>query len=287
MKLFLILLSLVSVTWLSSCVKTVDVEHSIHDTLYLFHPQTDTFRTVTVHTDTVVRQDNHIDTVIQVRHDTLILTKTITDTLFRYYLDTVYLNRILHDTVTETIYLHDTVNNIRIIVEHDTIIKTNTVVRVDTVYSYGYSLGGLNYPVPARDSGRIYIVWDTLPGLIINDIQIINLGSYVPGSQTDQTPAQYSQVSDYLPIYYPEQGSWMIHPVGPMICTIVFTYTYTVPHPVLITFQTFDHAHSWSVMTVNKLGGADGQVFTLKAVFSYIDLTQIFFIYIKNHNYNY
>lgn len=279
MKYVLILLSVATILCFTSCVKTVDVEHDIHDTLYLLQPRTDTFRTVAVHTDTVIRQDNHVDTVIQVRHDTLILTKTTTDTLFKFYLDTVYLNRILHDTVTQIVYLHDTVNNIRIIIQHDTIIQTNTVIVVDTVYDYGYNLG-LNYPVPAKDSGQIYIVWDTVPGLIINNIQIVNLGSYIPGSQF---PSLYSQVSDYLPAYYPQFNSWMIHPVGPMICTIVFNYTWTVGNSPSITFQTMDHVHAWTTLTTNPLGGVDGTVRTSQAVFSYIDLTKIFFIYIKNH----
>jgi hypothetical protein len=279
MKYILILLSFVSILCCTSCVKTVDVEHNIHDTLYLFQ-KIDTFRITTVRTDTVIKHDNHVDTVIQVRHDTLILTKTITDTLFKYYLDTVYLTKILHDTVTEIVYIHDTVNNIRVVTQHDTIIQTNTVVVVDTVYSY-YSLG-VNYPVPARDSGQIFITFDTVPGLTINNIQIINLQSYVPGSQTFQTPATYTQVSNYLPINYPLYG-WMIHPVGPMICTIVFNYTWTVPNPVTITFQTFDHVHSWSAQTLNPTGGANGTTHTSQAVFSYIDLTQIFFMGIKNH----
>jgi hypothetical protein len=246
MKYFLILLTFASALFFPSCVKTVDVFHDVHDTLFLSRLQTDTFRTVTVHSDTVVKQDNHADTVIQVRHDTLIITKTITDTLF----------------------------------QRDTVLQTHTIVEVDTVYSMGYSLG-LNYAVPATDSGRIYIVWDTVPGLVINNIEITNLGSYIPGS--GQFPGQYSQVCNYKPTYYTNYG-WMIHPVGPMICNIVINYTWTVPYFPNFTFQTFDHTHSWSVQTTDKLGGADGTQFTSRAVFSYIDLTQIFFIQIRNHN---
>ena len=80
--------------------------------------KSDTVTRVAIHMDTVIKYDNHIDTVIQVRHDTMILIKTITDTLL----------------------------------QHDTIVRTNTVVTMDTVYAYSL---GVNYPVPARDS-RIY-----------------------------------------------------------------------------------------------------------------------------------
>ena len=282
MKQFLVLLFVVSVTGLTSCVKTVDVQHDIHDTVYLSPLKPDTFRTITIQIDTVIKYDNHIDTVIQVRHDTLILIKTTTDTLYRYFLDTVYLTKILHDTITQMVYLHDTVNNTRVVIQHDTIVQTNTVVVVDTVYNYGSALG-LNYPIPATDSGFIFITFDTVPGLTINNIEIVNLQSYIPGSRTDQTPPAYSQVNNYLPVNYPNNG-WMIHPVGPMICNITITYTWTVPYYPAFMFQTFDHQHSWNFQTSAKIGGANGAVFTSKAVFNYIDLSSIFFIYIKNHN---
>ncbi len=146
--------------------------------------KSDTATIVAIHMDTVIKYDNHLDTVIQVRHDTMILIKTTYDTLL----------------------------------QHDTIVRTNTVVTRDTVYTYSL---GVNYPVPASDSGQIYITFDTVPGFVLTDIQITNLLSYIPGTLTDQTPAQYTQVSDYVPINYPNYG-WMIHPVGPMICNIVF-----------------------------------------------------------------
>ena len=246
MKYFLILLTFSAALFFASCVKTVDVFHDVHDTVFLSKPTTDTFRTVTIHTDTVVKQDNHVDTVIQVRHDTLIITKTTTDTLY----------------------------------QRDTIVQTHTVITVDTVYSLGYTIG-VNYVVPATDSGRIYIVWDTVPGLVINNIEITNLGSYIPGS--GQFPGQYSQVSNYLPTYYDNLG-WMIHPVGPMICNIVINYTYTAPYYPIFTFQTLDHTHSWSIQTSALTGGATGTQYTWRAVFSYIDLTQVFFLQIRNHN---
>ena len=264
---------------LNACTKKIDVIHDIHDTVYMSQLKSDTFTRVSVHMDTVIKYDNHVDTVIQVRHDTLILTKTTTDTLFKYFLDTVYLTKILHDTTTKLVYMYDTVNNIEVVVQHDTVLKTNTVVTVDTVY--GYSLG-VNYPVPAKDSGQIYITFDTVPGFILHDIQITNLLTYIPGTLTDQTPAQYSQVSDYVPINYPNYG-WMIHPVGPMICNIVFNYSWTVPNNITTTLQTFDHSHSWSTLPLNPTGGADGTIHTSRAVFNYIDLTKIFFINIKNH----
>jgi hypothetical protein len=207
--------------------------------------QSDTFTRVTVHIDTVIKYDNHLDTVIQVRHDTMILTKTTIDTLFK----------------------------------SDTVYRTNTIVTTDTVYTYSL---GINYPVPARDSGQIYITFDTIPGFVLTDIKITNLLSYIPGTLTDQTPAQYSQVSDYVPINYPNYG-WMIHPVGPMICNIEFYYTWTVPNNITTTLQTFDYSHSWSTLPLNPTGGADGTVHSSKAVFNYIDLTKIFFITIKNH----
>jgi hypothetical protein len=282
MKQILILLFVVSFTGFTSCIKTVDVQHNFHDTVYLSPLKPDTFRTTATQIDTVIRYDNHIDTVIQVRHDTMILIKTTTDTLYRFYADTVYLTRILHDTVTKMVYLHDTLNNTRTIIQHDTVIRTNTVVVADTVYNYGSALG-LNYPVPAKDSGFIFITFDTVPGLTINNIEIVNLQSYVPGSGTDQTLPVYSQVSNYLPVYYPNDG-WMIHPVGPMICNITITYSWTVPNYPAFMFQTFDHQHSWNFQTSAKIGGSNGTVFTSKAVFNYIDLSSIFFIYIKNHN---
>lgn len=279
MKYFLILLSVASFACLNSCVKKIDVIHDIHDTVFISPLKTDTFSRVTIHTDTVIKNDNHIDTVIQVRHDTLILYKTTSDTLFKYYLDTVFLTKTLHDTVTKSVYMFDTVNNIQVITLHDTIIRINTVVTVDTVYTYSNST---NYPVPARDSGQIYITFDTIPGFVLTDIQITNLLSYIPGTLTDQTPAQYTQVSDYVPINYPNYG-WMIHPVGPMICNIVFYYSWTVPNNITTTLQTFDYSHSWSTLPLNPTGGADGTVHVSKAVFNYIDLTKIFFITIKNH----
>ena len=110
--------------------------------------KTDTSTHVAIHMDTVIKYDNHLDTVIQVRHDTMILIKTISDTLL----------------------------------QHDTVVRTNTVVTRDTVYTYSL---GVNYPVPARDSGQIYITFDTVPGFILTDIQITNLLSYIPGTLTD------------------------------------------------------------------------------------------------------
>ena len=207
--------------------------------------KSDTSTRVTIHTDTVIKYDNHLDTVIQVRHDTMILIRTTTDTLL----------------------------------QHDTVVSTNTIVTRDTVYAYSL---GVNYPVPARDSGQIYITFDTIPGFILTDIQITNLLSYIPGTLTDQTPAQYTQVSDYVPINYPNYG-WMIHPVGPMICNIVFYYSWTVPNNITTTLETFDHSHSWSTLPLNPTGGADGTIHSSKAIFNYIDLTKIFFINIKNH----
>ena len=186
-----------------------------------------------------------MDTVIQVRHDTMILTKTTVDTLYK----------------------------------SDTVYRTNSVVTVDTVYTYSL---GVNYPVPARDSGQIYITFDTIPGFVLTDIKITNLLSYIPGTLTDQTPAQYSQVSDYIPVNYPNYG-WMIHPVGPMICNIEFYYSWTVPNNITTTLQTFDYSHSWSTLPLNPTGGADGTIHNSKAVFNYIDLTKIFFITIRNH----
>lgn len=245
MKYLLILLSVASFACLNACTKKIDVIHDIHDTLYLSPTKSDTFTRVAVHVDTVIKYDNHLDTVIQVRHDTLILTKTTIDTVFK----------------------------------SDTVYRTNTVVTVDTVYTYSL---GVNYPVPARDSGQIYITFDTIPGFVLTDIKITNLLSYIPGTLTDQTPAQYSQVSDYVPINYPNYG-WMIHPVGPMICNIEFYYSWTVPNNITTTLQTFDYSHSWSTLPLNPTGGADGTIHNSKAIFNYIDLTKIFFITIKNH----
>lgn len=280
MKYVFILLAIVSIAWFTSCTKKIDVVHDIHDTLYRYVLKSDTFHTIVIHVDTIVKQDKHEDTVIQVRHDTLILTKTTTDTLFRNLFDTIYITRTLHDTITKTVYLHDTINNMQVVIQHDTIIKTNTVITVDTVYSYVYSLN-TSYPLPATDSGQIFITYDTLPGFRLDSIQIINLASYVPESQTSQTPARYTQVSTYIPINYPNYG-WMIHPVGPMICTMTFYYTWITPNAVMTTLQTFDNLHSWIIPSFDPAPPPNGTEVQATRVFSYIDLSKIFFIRIKN-----
>ncbi len=219
---------------LQSCIKTMDVAHDTHDTIYLSRLQIDTFTRTNTVTDTFVIHDNHADTVTQIKHDTLIIVKTRTDTLFKSFLDTVYLTRAIHDTtvqivtvikhdtlqgnttvvvrhdtvinnvivpvhdtVSKTVYLHDTLNNFVKVFIHDTVVKIDTVVTYDTVTNY-VSVNYLNYPVPAPDSGKLlYIALDTVPGMVIHTIEFQNVFSWTPVAPIESHQGIFQQDKKY------------------------------------------------------------------------------------------
>src|SRR5450432_432423 len=228
-----ILVAISMVVIYTSCVKTVDVIHNIHDTTILNHLQIDTFTRTSVKYDTTVIHDNNLDTVIQVKHDTIVVKTTTTDTLFKVFSDTLYLTKTVydttvktatiikhdtvinymtvtkydtvtnyvtvlkHDTVTKTQYLHDTLNNFTTVIQSDTIIKINTVIKTDTLYQYGFIS---NYKVPATDSMTIYLEYDTLPLTFKWDsIVIQNIETYVPPLIPFESGPTYTQQNTYYP----------------------------------------------------------------------------------------
>lgn len=205
------------------------------DTLYL---PVDTFTRYSIIMDTIIHYDTHKDTVIQVRHDTLIIKTTLIDTLWR----------------------------------HDTIVRINTVTRTDTVYKMPYLSA---YPVPATDSGTIFISWDTIPGFVLSDITIANIGTFNGFS--------YEQSNTYQPQF--NGTTWFIRVVKSMIAVISFHYSWT--NPVKFQLQTFHFGsgilHTWEVYSPGGIGGGPGTVHCCQeARFDYIDLPEIFQINISN-----
>lgn len=284
MKYILPMLILATIGWCSSsCVKTMNVEHDFHDTVYL--PSTiDTVHIVVVRTDTVIKQDNHLDTVIQVKHDTVIVTKTTTDTLFRILYDSIYLTKISHDTITKTQYLTDTITNYITVIKYDTILKINTVTVTDTLYQYVNPSG---YPVPATDSLFLSIRFDTIPGLVIHSITFTNVNSWVPVYPVKPGQGQYTQVFTCSPRYDPYEG-WFVRVPSPMICNISIDYDWTAPGPVNFILSSIPLGPgvttSWETSSPGGLGGAPGTVFyDFGARLNYVDLPAVGLLTFQNH----
>jgi hypothetical protein len=284
MKYVLFILVIASVAWFSSCTKTVNIEHDVHDTLYLTQIKVDTFHSIVIRTDTLIKQDNNTDTVIQVKHDTIIVTKITTDTLFKTLFDSIYLTKTTHDTVTKIQYSTDTVNNYITVLKYDTILKINTVTVTDTLYQYVNPAG---YPVPATDSQFLFIYFDTIPGLVIHSLTFTNINSWIPVSPYKPGQGQYTQIFTCSPQYDLSEG-WFVRVPTPMICNISIDYDWTAPGPVHFILNTFNLGpgipSSWETSSPGGLGGSPGSVFhDYVAQFNYINLPVIGQLTIQNH----
>ncbi|MDP9042880.1 MAG: hypothetical protein M3N30_12935 [Bacteroidota bacterium] len=274
-KLALLLLVLVILLSHQSCTKHIDIIHNVHDTLYIDGPaKIDTITRFVIRVDTVIRHDDHVDTVIQVKHDTLIIKSVRTDTLIQFLPDTIYLTKTLHDTVTRIQWLTDTINNYITVIKHDTVLRVDSVVTIDTVYSSNFQN---SYPVPATDNGLIFIAYDTIGGTFwLDSITITNLASW------DNHNKVYTQHNAYIPKWDSNFKTYVIRGPFSMIANLQFHYHWDVVASPQIMLSTFDHYHSWTAQTPNPQGGAPGTIRQIDWGFNFIDLGQVFTIYIKN-----
>lgn len=133
------------------------------------------------------------------------------------------------------------------------------VIVTDTVTSF---------PLPTG-TGLTYIVYDTVPGFILDSILITDQG--------DQT------VEKYVPERY--LGSWVIHPKTPMICSITFYIQWEEQSPPvfspMIGLYSFYNDHSWEIKVLNWSPHADWHSTIVD--FEFIDITKVFTIKLVNH----